>query len=904
MRKKITSLLLSAAMLLSYAMPVMAEVTDDMAASPEIRLGDTIQLDVGAGETAYCHFTPEITGTYIFYSTGSWDTVASLYSDEGVDFAADDDSGDGDNFRLEYELEAGKTYYLGVRYYTAGDLGEISVTLDHNHAWSGFSSNSNGTHTKSCSICNANETADCTYEDTAEGTEIIHTCTQCGYSYREETPVCGNHQPVPVPAAEATCNESGYAAYYKCETCGRIYSDAEGNNPCEYEDLIIEPLGHDWGPYVSNKGTHTRTCTRCEKQETSVCRYTVTVEDSVIKYTCDVCGYSYTKDSGEEQIIASWDFENKPEDWTVIDRDGDSVVWNKDSYYYENAHNGSGHMQSGFNSSAAGDDWLISPKLTLGYELSSRLSVWVKASNDNYTERYGFYIGTSTDPDSMIPLKDGIESTDTDYHNYIFNLDDYAGRDVYIAIRHYSDAMQAYLYLDDVEIFGVTRKECTTHDFTYVPAKAATCTEDGNIAFYHCNVCMRDYLDDAGSEQVSLSDTVISAPGHLFDVAVSNNNGTHTSTCSRCGVKEVFDCSYVKTVEDSAIKHTCSVCGDFYSEPFISYWDFETDDHGWTFVDRDGDWNSWDLDESYGDNNHFLMSQYCYNAPVDNWAISPSFSLEGCGNPEMSVWISSSSRNCEEKFELYAGTTNDPDQMSKLLDSTEAPNVYTQYKVDLSQFAGKPAVYVAIRHCDLQNSSWLRADDVMITGQYKDACTSHDFTYVPAETATCTEDGNVAYYYCNTCMRYYLDEEGSEQIRHRETVISALGHLNEYVSNNDGTHTGTCIRCGEQETSGCTYNDTIDNGTVKHTCFLCGYSYTEPTLGKTIAYWDFENGEEGWIFVDKDEDGRNYYVGNGNGRDGGMCLISVIILLQMSTTGRSLLPSHLKEAAIRSFLSG
>ena len=335
MRKKITSLLLSAAMLLSYAMPVMAEVTDDMAASPEIGLGDSLVLEVSTGgETAYCKFIPAVSGNYVFYSTGGYDTYVTLFSDEGNSMAYDDDNGDGSNFRLEYELEAGKTYYFGVRYYSTGLTGEINVTLDHNHAWSDFSTNNDGTHTKTCSICNAKETTGCTYEDTAEGTEIIHTCTKCGYSYREAAdPDCSNHQLVKVPAAEPTCTDNGHAEYYHCETCGKMYTDALSKNLCTMDDLLIPPLGHDWGASVSNNdGTHTRTCTRCDAQEAFSCRYKSQTAGKQTKFTCTECGYSYTIDSGKEQTITSWDFEDGTEGWNYYDVDGDGKCYYRSSY--------------------------------------------------------------------------------------------------------------------------------------------------------------------------------------------------------------------------------------------------------------------------------------------------------------------------------------------------------------------------------------------------------------------------------------------------------------------------------------------------------------------------------------------------------------------------------------------
>ena len=59
-----------------------------------------------------------------------------------------------------------------------------------------------------------------------------------------------------------------------------------------------------------------------------------------------------------------------------------------------------------------------------------------------------------------------------------------------------------------------------------VPAKAATCTEDGNIEYYHCPDCNKNFKDKDGNEEVT--DIVVKATGHKYE------NGV----CTVCGEKE------------------------------------------------------------------------------------------------------------------------------------------------------------------------------------------------------------------------------------------------------------------------------------------------------------------------------------------------------------------------------
>ena len=52
----------------------------------------------------------------------------------------------------------------------------------------------------------------------------------------------------------------------------------------------------------------------------------------------------------------------------------------------------------------------------------------------------------------------------------------------------------------------------------------------------------------------------------------------------------------------------------------------------------------------------------------------------------------------------------------------------------------------------------------------------HNLTTTNEKAVTCTEDGNILYYYCSNCNKYFSDENGINEITQADTVISALGH--------------------------------------------------------------------------------------------------------------------------------
>ena len=75
---------------------------------------------------------------------------------------------------------------------------------------------------------------------------------------------------------------------------------------------------------------------------------------------------------------------------------------------------------------------------------------------------------------------------------------------------------------------------------------------------------------------------------------------------------------------------------------------------------------------------------------------------------------------------------------------------------------------------------------------------------VEAKDATCTDKGNTAYYTCAVCGKYYSDEKGASEIEKEDTVIAAKGHTMTFVEAKDATETAdgniayyTCEVCGK-----------------------------------------------------------------------------------------------------------
>lgn len=89
-------------------------------------------------------------------------------------------------------------------------------------------------------------------------------------------------------------------------------------------------------------------------------------------------------------------------------------------------------------------------------------------------------------------------------------------------------------------------------------------------------------------------------------------------------------------------------------------------------------------------------------------------------------------------------------------------------------------------YADQQGTTELQPADVTILA-------SHELTLVPAEPNSCTEPGNVKHYHCSVCLKNFSDEAGTNELA--TVVVPAAGH--------DMTRTGAaapdCVNSGNYE---------------------------------------------------------------------------------------------------------
>ena len=123
----------------------------------------------------------------------------------------------------------------------AGNIAEMTVTVNDGHTYGEWVSNGDGTHTRQCTVdgCNGLETKDCSGGKATCAEKAV--CEVCGKAYGELDPK--NHTDLKhFPAKAATEDAEGNIEYWYCEGCNKYYSDKDGTKEIKKADTVTAKL--------------------------------------------------------------------------------------------------------------------------------------------------------------------------------------------------------------------------------------------------------------------------------------------------------------------------------------------------------------------------------------------------------------------------------------------------------------------------------------------------------------------------------------------------------------------------------------------------------------------------------------------------------------------------------------
>gem|GEM_PF-3149387 len=247
-------------------------------------------------------------------------------------------------------VDAGNTAYYRCtvcdKYFTddtaateISDKTSVVIPADtaNGHSYGDFASNGNGTHTKTCTLCDANVANHTVTDNCSGGTATCAAkayCTVCSTEYGELDP--SNHENLqPVAVNSATCTAPGNNAYYYCDACDKSFTDAAGTLAAAEADIEIPATGHDWSVTFTWDDTVTPPTATVAFVCTNNAEHNTTVDASVTEiastaahcgeqgsvtyrasYTMD--GETYSTDTATDKVITT---SSLPHLWSVANWD-------------------------------------------------------------------------------------------------------------------------------------------------------------------------------------------------------------------------------------------------------------------------------------------------------------------------------------------------------------------------------------------------------------------------------------------------------------------------------------------------------------------------------------------------------------------------------------------------------
>ncbi len=299
---------------------------------------------------------------------------------------------------------------------------------------------------------------------TAKAGDKTATCT-----VTVENAPCTHTDKTNVDAKPSTCTEQGWEAYSKCNDCGQLF-DKDGNEISAIPYLSL--AAHSLTPVAAKAAT-------------------CTVNGNKAYYKCDVCGKWFEDATANVEIAnhssvvltaLGHDYTERIED-AAHKKATATDCRSHDTYWYDctrGDHNAK-------DDPAASDKWYES---TNAGPHSYDESAWGYKSESGHAHKCR-YDDTHDTPVAHTP---GAAATETTPQTCTE-----CGYIITPALGH-------------------------THNMTPVAAKAATCTENGNKAYYVCSGCSKWFEDATGNVEITDHDSVVlTALGHEYTEKVMDD---------------------------------------------------------------------------------------------------------------------------------------------------------------------------------------------------------------------------------------------------------------------------------------------------------------------------------------------------------------------------------------------
>ena len=229
----------------------------------------------------------------------------------------------------------------------------------------------------------------------------------------------------------------------------------------------------------------------------------------------------------------------------------------------------------------------------------------------------------------------------------------------------------------------------------------------------------------------------------------SNGNGKHSRRCT-CNVVETQNCS--GGTATCTEKAKCAVCGAEYGDAlghdFTTSWTHDDNEH-WKQCSRCDKKD--DVGPHTWDNGTITTAPTCTKAGEETYSCTKCGAtkiepIPATGHRWKSEWTSDATHHWHEcANESYDVTDN------------AGKNGYAEH-------SGGKATCKDKAICEICGDSYGNLDPNNHT----------DLKHIDAKAATAAEEGNIAYWYCDGCKKYFSDKDGTKEIAKADTVTAKL----------------------------------------------------------------------------------------------------------------------------------
>ncbi len=332
-------------------------------------------------------------------------------------------------------------------------------------------------------------------------------CSTCQTAYGE----LGGHTLTKHDAVDATCTAPGNVEYWHCSVCGKNFSDASG--AAEIDHVTVDALNHNWGAWTSNgSGTHTRTCQRDSRHtETENCSGGfATCTNAAI---CTSCGGSYGKELGH--------------DWGEWKNTGNA------QQHTRTCQRDQSHTETAAHTPGTPANCTTPQTCTAcGYEITP-------ANNNHDWNAW--------------------ESNGNGTHTHICKNDSSHTETTNCSGGSATCEAQAVC-----DVCHMVYGELAPHTLTHIPAVDSTCTAPGNVEYWHCSVCNKNFSDSAGKGE--LTEITSPALNHNWGAWEKVSETQHQRICQNDGSHKETGDHTPGTAATCKAPANCSICGQLYGE--------------------------------------------------------------------------------------------------------------------------------------------------------------------------------------------------------------------------------------------------------------------------------------------------------------------------------------------------